>query len=441
MLGRNDGETVGGSELRALALMVLAAVAVVVPLQACYAPAPIIRATLIAQGLHAVLAGLLIIASFTGLGGRHADRLGLLFVLGLATNICAYLYLLPAVVPIDSVYPALAADGITFVLIGATVFLAWSVRRTIVVSAVTWLALGLVGAILSSNGVLAAPYSLALGSLGIGMGFAVATARMLGRFRTALGRRHARLRALSVRLMSVQEEERRRLSRELHDGLSQSLTAVSSYLWLIEKQLPEDRETLRRQTAEARRLLAQTLGEMRDLSQRLCPPLLALYGLLASLEAHLKAFEERHRIVTRLDAAGFPARLPVNIETALYRITQEALTNVARHACAHHVRVALAVREGEIRLDIEDDGIGLPSHDGAAPTGTGLTGIAERVGALDGTLAISSVRGTHLHIRIPAAATDEIPDVTDPDASEVTGSTFRTFGPVSQQEHAPKLDA
>ena len=385
MLGRNDGETVGGSELRALAFMVLAAIAIVVPLQACYAPAPIVRETL---------------------------------------------------------YPVLAADGIALVLIGATVFFAWSARRTLVVSAITWIALGLVGTTLSSNGVLDAPFALALGSLGIGMGFAVATARMLGRFRAALVRRQARLRALSVRLMSVQEEERRRLSRELHDGLSQSLTAVSSYLWLIEKQLPEDLETLRRQTAEARRLLAQTLGEMRELSQRLCPPLLGLYGLLPSLEAQLKAFEERHRIATSLDADGFPERLPVNIETALYRITQEALTNVARHACAHRVRVMLAVTEGEIRLEIDDDGIGLRTNDGTARTGTGLTGIAERVRALDGTLTIASVGGTHLRICIPQVTIEEVSPDADAAPSEVNGrKAFPPLSPVSPEDHARELDA
>jgi len=322
MFGRNEGETVGGSELRALAVI---------------------------------------------------------FVLGLATSICV--------------------------------------------------ALALVASVLSAHGVL-----LTFGSLGIGMGFAVATARMLGHFRAALVQRQARLRALSVRLMSVQEEERRRLSRELHDGLSQSLTAVSSYLWLIDQQLPEERETLRRLTGEARRLLAQTLGEMRELSQRLCPPLLALYGLVPSLEAHVKAFEERHKIATDLDATGFPARLPVNVETALYRITQEALTNIARHACARRARVVLAATEGEIRLDIEDDGIGLPSHDGG-PTGTGLTGIAERVRALDGTLAISSVRGTRLHIRLPVAA-EEAPDVVDAVAGEIRG-----MFPAAAQEQAPELDA
>src|SRR5262249_40906245 len=158
-------------------------------------------------------------------------------------------------------------------------------------------------------------------------------------------------------------------------------------------------------------------------------------------EAHLKAFEERHRIAATL-TADLPARLPVNIETALYRITQEALTNVARHACAHRVRVTLALREGELRLEIEDDGIGLPAPDGAARTGTGLTGIAERVRALDGTLTISSVRGTHLRICIPWAATEELPDDTDVAPSEMDGQqTFGTFDPATRGEHAAELDA
>ena len=291
-------------------------------------------------------------------------------------------------------------------------------------------ALALVASVLSAHGVL-----LALGSLGIGLGFAVATTRMLIHFRAALVRRQARLRALSVRLMSVQEEERRRLSREIHDGLSQSLTAVSSYLWLVDQQLPEERETLRRLTGEARRLLAQTLREMRELSQRLCPPLLALYGLVPSLEAHVKAFEERHKIATHLDATGFPARVPVNVETALYRITQEALTNVARHGCAHRASVVLAASEGEIRLDIEDDGIGIPSQDEAGPSGTGLTGIAERVRALDGTLAISCDRGTHLHIRLPMVAGQT------PDVEVEQDATFGTFPAPALQERAPEIDA
>src|SRR5262249_12194106 len=191
---------------------------------------------------------------------------------------------------------------------------------------------------------------------------------------------------------------------------------------------------LRRLTGEARRLLAQTLGEMRELSQRLCPPLLALYGLVPSLEAHVKAFEERHKIATDLDATGFPPRLPVNVETALYRITQEALTNVARHACARRARVVLAATEGEIRLDIEDDGIGLPSHDGG-PTGTGPPGTAGRVRAPAGTPATPPVRGPRLHIRLPVAA-EEAPDVVDAVAGEIRG-----MFPAAAQEQAPELDA
>src|SRR5207247_3462764 len=99
---------------------------------------------------------------------------------------------------------------------------------------------------------------------------------------------------------------------------------------------------------------------------------------------------------------GLPARLPAEIETALYRITQEALTNVARHARAGRVRVGLTAMGGEVRLEIEDDGVGLVARDGAkAPGGTGLVGIRERVRALGGKLVLHGERGVGLEVRVP----------------------------------------
>ena len=95
-------------------------------------------------------------------------------------------------------------------------------------------------------------------------------------------------------------------------------------------------------------------------------------------------------------------RLPAELETALYRIAQEALTNVARHARAGRVRVALTAMGGELRLEIEDDGIGLAARNGATPpTGTGLVGIRERVRALGGQLILHGERGVRLEVRVP----------------------------------------
>src|SRR5207247_1216474 len=175
------------------------------PLQALAVRADQLPALFLIYGIHAAVAGFVLIASFTGLGVRRADGLGLLFVLGLAANLLLYLYLLPYAVP---TYPALMSSAFITLLISGPVIFSWRTR-----------------------------------------------------------------------LISVQEEQLRRLSRELHDELGQSLTAVSSYLWLLERKLPPDLGELRTRAAEARRLVAKTLGEMRELSQLLRPPGLDLYGL------------------------------------------------------------------------------------------------------------------------------------------------------------------
>jgi signal transduction histidine kinase len=204
--------------------------------------------------------------------------------------------------------------------------------------------------------------------------------------------------------MSIQEEERRRLTRELHDELGQSLTAVSTYLWAVERELPAELTRVREETAAARRLVVRTLSAMRELSQLLRPPGLDLYGLVPSLDTQLQAFAERHRIATSFSADELPARLAPEIETAVYRITQEALTNVARHARARSVQVRLAAEAAALRLEVEDDGVGFSPDAASTAGGTGLTGIGERVHALGGTLAIRSGPGTCVSVRLPCAA-------------------------------------
>src|SRR5438034_296397 len=247
------------------------------------------------------------------------------------------------------------------------------------------------GVALGRRGFPMPPFVGPLSWIAIGAALAVACARVLGRFRTSLIQRQDELAALSTRLISVQEEQLRRLSRELHDELGQSLTAVSSYLWLLERKLPPDLGELRARASEARRLVAKTLGEMRELSQLLRPPGLDLYGLAGSLEAHLEAFRGRHQIATKFTAEGLQERLPEEIETAVYRIIQEALTNVARHAHAKREWVALTGEGDELRLEVRDDGVGLPADNGARrPSGIGLIGIRERVRALRGTVTLSS---------------------------------------------------
>jgi signal transduction histidine kinase len=201
--------------------------------------------------------------------------------------------------------------------------------------------------------------------------------------------------------MFVQEEQLRRVARELHEELGQSLTAVSSYLWVLQQQSPRQPVTLRAAASEARRLVARILGQLRELSQLLRPHALDLYGLIPSLEAHLRTFETRHGIAAEFLVSGVRERLPPDMETALYRIAQEALTNVARHAHATRVRVALTVMGGELRLKIEDDGDGLPQNGSGRRAGVGLIGIRERARALGGTMTVASSRGVRLAVRLP----------------------------------------
>jgi signal transduction histidine kinase len=202
--------------------------------------------------------------------------------------------------------------------------------------------------------------------------------------------------------MSAHEESRRLLSHELHEGISQSLTASLSYLWLVDRKLPPDAGELKSCVSEARRLATGTLSEIRRLSQTLHPPALDDYGLVPSLEGQLRTFRERHSIEPSFVTEGLIDRLPREMETAIYRITQEALENVARHARASHVHVALVAGTDTLQLAVDDDGVGFPPELGRnGITGTGLIAIRERARALGGTLSLTSDGGASVRVSFP----------------------------------------
>jgi len=387
--------------LRIAALIALAAGFLFLPIEAYFRPAADRRALLMGWAIHTTLATTALVASAMPLAPRTIARLVLALVLIHIANAHLYLLLAPH-------NPALVASGLICVLGIGPVFFSWSTSRTLAVALITAITFALVGFALPIEATGRGSVVGGLGALVVGAGIAVASARVLGQLRGNLARRRRELAALSARLMSAQEEERRRLSRELHDEFGQSLTAVNAYLWLIERQ-PSDPATLRERTSEARRVVSRTLGAMRALSQLLRPSVLDDFGLAPSLDSHMKAFADRHQISATFRSEGLPERLPADVETALYRITQEALTNVARHAHATRVRVALVGRAGGVLLEIEDDGVGLPTRNGsAARTGTGLIGIRERVRALGGTVTIQSRPGTCLRIAVPLS--DRAPD-------------------------------
>ncbi len=217
----------------------------------------------------------------------------------------------------------------------------------------------------------------------------------------------ADLHRLSARVISVQEEERRRIARELHDEVGQALSAVNLELTAAQQYLLRtgtDTDLLR----EARALADGALRNVRDLSQLLHPSVLEDLGLSAALRSFLNGFGRRTGTTVGFLEDGTPGRLMPEAERAIYRIVQEAMTNVARHAAATRVELRMAEADGFVSVVVEDDGVGFDARDVERPGrqgGLGLLGIRERVSQLSGTVRIDSVigRGTRLEVMIPAA--------------------------------------
>jgi signal transduction histidine kinase len=298
-------------------------------------------------------------------------------------------------------HPGFVTNSLTCLLVASAILFGWNASQTLLVSSVVWTGFLLVGMWAGAAYAAGGRFWIAFAGLAIGVDIATTCANVLTQFRTSLAQGRDDLRALSASLMSAQEEERRKLSRELHDEFGQSLAAVASYLWIIERQAPESLDGVRSRAAEARQVISRTLAQIRELSQLLGPPVLGLYGLVPSLETLCRDFGDRHSIATTFEEADLPERLPPSVETAVYRITQEALTNVARHAHAGHVRVTLRAAAGEMRLEVDDDGVGIAAH--PPGQGIGLTGIGERVRALGGTVDIRSGQGTQLRVNLPVS--------------------------------------
>jgi signal transduction histidine kinase len=385
--------------VRMAAALALGAGAVFLLIEARYAPAWSVRSLFLPWAIHTALAAVALGVSYTRLDGARLDTAVLLIVGALVVNANLYLHLSPA-------HPSLIADSLICILMVSAVFFSWEPRRLVILAAVTTAGFALAGAT-APPGLDPAAFATALAALVVGAAIAVASVSVLDQLRRRLARRQSELADLSTRLMSAQEEERRRLSRELHDEFGQSLTAVNAYLWLIDRQLPEELADLRSRTAEARRVVAQTQSAMLELSQLLRPSVLDDFGLVPSLDTHLKTFAARHQIATTLDVDGLPERLPPEVETAIYRIAQEALTNVARHSSAGRVRVGLRAQDGELRLEVEDDGVGAhKSSPRESRPGIGLVGIRERARALGGTVVFESLkRGVRLRVAMPLPPT------------------------------------
>ncbi len=213
----------------------------------------------------------------------------------------------------------------------------------------------------------------------------------------------SRLRASQI--INAQEEERKRIARELHDETSQVLTSLLISLAVLEESLTT--QEARDRIADTRALAHRTLRAIRSLSIDLRPSALDDLGLLPALRWYVKEYSQKCGIEVEFHSSGFKDRLPSEMETALYRIVQEALTNTARHGNAHKIRITLQEDENAISASIVDDGTGFDVdavlRSPVQERRLGLAGMNERAILLDGTLDIHSTPGygTTVEVRIP----------------------------------------
>jgi signal transduction histidine kinase len=210
------------------------------------------------------------------------------------------------------------------------------------------------------------------------------------------------LRRLSRQLVKAQEEERRALSRELHDEVGQMLTALRMELGNLDRVRAEPGDLFSKRVAETKALAERTMHVVRDLAMGLRPSMLDDLGLGPALQWQAREFSRRSGVPVDLEIDGTLDALPDSHRTCVYRVVQEALTNCARHAKAATVRIAIHGSESMLSLTIQDDGVGFVV-DRTSGGGLGLLGIEERVRGLGGTLELFSQphKGTLIRVGIP----------------------------------------
>jgi signal transduction histidine kinase len=254
--------------------------------------------------------------------------------------------------------------------------------------------------------------------LTIGLGLLLAaftTAKILGLEEETAGRyqeiaaARAELKQLSARLVEAQEEERRSISRELHDEVGQSLTGVLVEMANLSNRIRAgDLAAVESKTNEVKKLLEDAVGVVRNMALLLRPSMLDDLGLAPALQWQAREVSKRTGLRVRIAAEDLSEDLPEEHKTCIYRIVQEALHNCVQHSGAHIVKVTVRQESGRILLDIDDDGKGFNARE---ERGMGLLGIEERVSYLGGTFAVESApgHGAHLSITLPVRPSVEQP--------------------------------
>jgi PAS domain S-box-containing protein len=228
--------------------------------------------------------------------------------------------------------------------------------------------------------------------------------REIQKVQGALHRNREELRALASRLLTAQEEERRRLSRELHDDLNQNLALLAVEVESLEKELPLSPGKIRKQLRMLRDQVVELSDHVHTLAYGLHPSILDDLGLAIAVKSYVQDFSRREKSDIRFATRGIPPSLPPGIASCLYRVTQEGLRNVAKHARTRRCTVRLIGSGEGIQLSIKDFGVGFdPEASRNQGIGLGIVGMQERVRLVNGTFSIQSIpgRGTQILVRVP----------------------------------------
>ncbi len=219
----------------------------------------------------------------------------------------------------------------------------------------------------------------------------------LGKSFRNIDRHRKELQHLSERIVLVQEEERNKLSRELHDQTGQALVALKANLEVIDKLLPEDALEPRKWLVESKQFLVETIEEIRSLSFSLKPPMLDELGLVPTIESYSKDFSNRTNIAVNVRSNLREEKLRPHLELTLYRMVQEALTNVVKHSGAKNVQIDIYHENSRFVLSIKDDGKGFDmkkvSGDQVGDYGVGLLGMRERLASAGAEFRVYSEKG------------------------------------------------
>jgi signal transduction histidine kinase len=239
----------------------------------------------------------------------------------------------------------------------------------------------------------------------------------------ALREREMRIAELSGHLMHAQEEERKRISRELHDETGQALMVIRLYLGMLESSVTA--RTARAKIRETLEVVDRTIEGIRRIIARLSPLVLQELGLIAAVRKEAKDLAKSAGVKARVTVSPDFGRLPAAVEAAFYRVVQEALHNVAKHANATMVNIEMKHDGDRVSLLIDDDGVGISPKPASGRQTFGMAGMRERIGNIGGKVKISSARGKGTRIEVNAPVTNKTIAAGDGIAAGVAGAVAR----------------